>query len=49
MRARRSDAIYFYAEKTWEQLRAQKLRGNERLGLASLRGRVELASAAADR
>jgi hypothetical protein len=41
-------AMHFYAEKTWEQLRAQKLRGNQRLGLASLRGLVELASAVAD-
>ena len=49
MRTRRGEAIYFYAEKTWEQLRAERLRGNQRLGLASLRGLVELASAAAER
>ncbi len=47
MRTRRGDQIYFYAEKTWEQLRAERLRGNQRLGIASLRGLVELVSAAA--
>ena len=47
MRTRRGDPIYFYAEKTWEQLRAEKLRGNQRLGITSLRGLVELVSAAA--
>jgi len=47
LRTRRGDPIYFYAEKTWEQLRSEKLRRNQRLGLASLRGLVELVSAAA--
>jgi hypothetical protein len=47
MRTRRGDPIYFYAEKPWELLRAEKLRGNQRLGLTSLRGLVELLSAAA--
>jgi hypothetical protein len=47
MRTRRGDPVYFYAEKTWEQLRAEKLRGNKKLGLSSLRGLVELLSAAA--
>ena len=49
MRTRRGDAIYFYAEKSWEQLRAERLRGNQRLGITTLRGLVELASAAAKR
>lgn len=49
MRTRRGEPIYFYAEKTWEQLRAERLRGNQRLGLTSLRGLVELVSAAPKR
>jgi hypothetical protein len=47
MRSRRGDPIYFYAEKSWEQLRTEKLRRNQRLGITSLRGLVELVSAAA--
>jgi hypothetical protein len=47
MRTRRGDPIYFYAEKSWEQLRAEKLRGNRKRGITSLRGLVELVSAAA--
>jgi len=45
MRTRRSDPIYFYAEKTWEQLRSERLRGNQKLGINSLRGLVKLFSA----
>lgn len=48
MRTRRRDPIYFYAEKSWDQLRTERLRGNRRLGLRDLRGLVELASAAAN-
>ena len=49
MRTRRGDTIYFYAEKPWKKLRTEKLRGNQRLGITTLRGLVELASAAARR
>ena len=47
MRTRGRDPVYFYAEKSWAQLRGEKLRGNQRLGIKSLRGLVELVSAAA--
>lgn len=42
----RGHPIHFYAEKTWYQLRTEKLRGDKRLGLASLRGLVEIVSSA---
>ncbi len=45
MKTRRGDPIYFYAEKTWEQLRSERLKGNRRLGLNLLRGLVEIVSA----
>ena len=47
MNTRRGDPAYFYAEKTWEQLRTEKLKKSQRLGLATLRRLVELFSAAA--
>lgn len=37
MKTRRGDPIYFYAEKAREQLRTERLRGNQRLGIPSLR------------
>lgn len=46
MPTRRGDQVYFYAEKSWKQLRAERLRGNQRLGLEKLRGLVELISSA---
>jgi len=47
MRTRRGDPAYFYAEKSWEQLRNEKLQGSKRMGISTLRGLVELMSAAA--
>jgi hypothetical protein len=45
MATRSGDPVYFYAEKTWEQLRTEKLKKSQRLGLLTLRGLVELFSA----
>ena len=47
MKTRTRDPIHFYAEKSWGQLRAAKLRKGQRDGLITLRGLVELVSAAA--
>ena len=46
MNTRNGDPAYFYAEKTWEQLRTEKLKKSQRLGLVTLQGLVELFSAA---
>lgn len=46
MNTRSGDPAYFYAEKTWEELRTQKLKKSQRLGLITLQGLVELFSAA---
>ncbi len=46
MKTRRSDPVYFYAEKSWEQIRTERLFGNKRLGLKTIRGLVEMVSAA---
>jgi hypothetical protein len=46
MPARRRDPACFYAEKTWDQLRAEKLKKSRCLGLKTLQGLVELFSAA---
>ena len=45
MKTRKGAPAYFYAEKSWEQLRTERLRGKQRLGIPSLRGLVELFSA----
>ena len=47
MKTRTRDPIHFYAEKSWGQLRAAKLRKGQRDGLITLRCLVELVSAAA--
>jgi len=47
MKSRGGDPVCFYAEKPWEKLRSEPLRGKKRLGIPSLRGLVELFSAAA--
>lgn len=46
LKTRRSDPLYFYAEKSWDQIRNEKLFGNKRLGLRTIRGLVEIFSAA---
>ena len=46
MATRSGDPVYFYAEKTWEQLRTEKLKKSQRLGLITLQGLIELFSAA---
>jgi hypothetical protein len=49
MRTRRGDPAYFYAEKSWAQLRNEKLQGSKRMGILNLRGLIELMSAAAQK
>lgn len=47
MPTRRGDPVHFYAEKSWEQLRTERLRRNQWLGIPSLRGLVEMFAIAA--
>ena len=48
MPTRNGDPVCFYAEKTWDQLRTEKLKKSQRMGLTTIRGLVELFSAAYD-